>query len=187
MFPSAWTERMLVGRNRSEARKRAPKGLTNSSRYSCLLAYSFEAIEWPSIHQTMSVAQVSGNGCGAVAPSLERLDHHLAVGFGLSVGCVRHFVVFRDRWDASGVQGCLWERHWWTSEMCCSWGGVSGAGEIHPWSTLRDLLRGGDRRVKDAVEPVVDRGGDLRPVGGDAVQVRPTLEREVVGLSRKRS
>jgi hypothetical protein len=27
-----------------------------------LLAYSFDAIEWPSMRQTMSVAQVSGNG-----------------------------------------------------------------------------------------------------------------------------
>jgi hypothetical protein len=58
VFPSAWTARMWVGRNRSEGRKRAPKGLTNSSMYSCLLAYSFEATDWPAIRHTMSLAQV---------------------------------------------------------------------------------------------------------------------------------
>ena len=42
-----------------------------------------------------------------------------------------------------------------------------------------------DRRVEDAVEPAVDRGGDLLPVGGDHVKVRATLELEVVGLRRR--
>src|SRR5258708_38622032 len=90
VFPSAWTERILVGRNRSEARKRAPKGLTNSSRYSCLLAYSLEASEWPSIRQTMSVAQVSGNGS---APSRQASNVSVIVWRLASVSVAVVFVI----------------------------------------------------------------------------------------------
>ena len=38
------------------------------------------------------------------------------------------------------------------------------------------------RRIEDAVEPAVDRRGDLLPASRDHVQVRPALELEVVGL-----
>src|SRR5438105_7962908 len=57
--PSAWTDRIVVGRKGSDVVNRAPKGLRTSSINCCLLVYSFEATECPSIRQTMSGANTS--------------------------------------------------------------------------------------------------------------------------------
>jgi hypothetical protein len=58
--PSAWTDRIVIGRNGSgEAAKRAANGVRTSSMNSCLSPYSFDATEWPSIRQTISGANTS--------------------------------------------------------------------------------------------------------------------------------
>jgi hypothetical protein len=54
--------RIVTGRNGSDAVNRAPKGVRTSSMNCCLLLYSFDAAECPSIRQTISGANTSVMG-----------------------------------------------------------------------------------------------------------------------------